>query len=194
MPETLPPTVPSKSVRPRATPYSVTEVPRMGMLSVAACAACRAGVAFAMIRSTPAETKPLAMVAQVAESFWAFWKSKVTFSPNCAVRASSKPWVAASRAACSTSWQMPTVYFWPSAAAEESAAEEAVEEAAVELEEPPQAVRAAAAPQTAAADRNERREILRMILLPQFYFRGNRTPHESQYSSGQSHRAAALHS
>ena len=26
MPETLPPTVPSKSVRPRATPYSVTEV------------------------------------------------------------------------------------------------------------------------------------------------------------------------
>ena len=192
----MPPTVPSKSVRPRATPYSVTEVPRMGMLSVAACAACRAGVAFAMIRSTPAETKPLAMVAQVAESFWAFWKSKVTFSPNCAVRASSKPWVAASKAACSTSWQMPTVYFWPSAAAE-AAAEDAgaAEEAAAEdAEEPPQAVRAAAAPQTAAADRNERREILRMILLPQFYFRGNRTPHESQYSSGLSHRAAALHS
>ena len=64
----------------------------------------------------------------------------------------------------------------------------------MELEEPPQAVRAAAAPQTAAADRNERREILRMILLPQFYFRGNRTPHESQYSSGLSHRATALHS
>ena len=67
-------------------------------------------------------------------------------------------------------------------------------EAAAELEAPPQAVKAAAAPQTAAADRNERREILRMILLPQFYFRGNRTPHESQYSSGLSHRATALHS
>ena len=38
----------------------------------------------------------------------------------------------------------------------------------------PQAVRAAAAPQTAAADRNERREILRMIdSLPQFKFRGS---------------------
>ena len=109
MPETLPPTVPSKSVRPSATPYSVTEVPRMGMLLVAACAACRAGVALAMIRSTPAETKPLAMVAQVAESFCAFWKSNFTLSPNASVRASSKPCVAASSAACSTNWQMPTV-------------------------------------------------------------------------------------
>ena len=78
----LPPTVPSKSVRPRATPYSVTEVPSTGMLSVADCAACRAGVALAMIRSTPEETKPLVMVAQVAESPCAFWKSKVTFSPK----------------------------------------------------------------------------------------------------------------
>ena len=46
------------------------------------------------------------------------------------------------------------------------AAEEAVEEAAAELEEPPQAVKAAAAPQTAAADRNERRVILRIIITP----------------------------
>ena len=47
----------------------------------------------------------------------------------------------------------------PEAAAEEAVLEAAAEEAAVELEEPPQAVRAAAAPQTAAAVRNERREI-----------------------------------
>ena len=156
----LPPTVPSKSVRPRATPYSVTEVPSTGMLLVADCAACRAGVALAMIRSTPEETKPLVMVAQVAESPCAFWKSKVTFSPKEAVRASSKPCVAASRAACCTNWQMPIVNFWPSAAAE-AAAEDAgaAEEAAAEdAEEPPQAVRAAAA-------RNERRVILRIMSI-----------------------------
>ena len=47
VPEMLPPTVPEKSVRPRATPYSVTEVPRTGISLVADCAACRAGVAFA---------------------------------------------------------------------------------------------------------------------------------------------------
>ena len=155
----LPPTVPSKSVRPRATPYSVTEVPSTGMLLVADCAACRAGVALAMIRSTPEETKPLVMVAQVAESPCAFWKSKVTFSPKEAVRASSKPCVAASRAACCTNWQMPIVNFWPSAAAE-AAAEDAgaAEEAAVLLEEPP--------PQAAkAAPRNERRVILRIMFL-----------------------------
>ena len=163
----LPPTVPSKSVRPRATPYSVTEVPSTGMLSVADCAACRAGVALAMIRSTPEETKPLVMVAQVAESPCAFWKSKVTFSPKEAVRASSKPCVAASRAACCTNWQMPIVNFWPSAAAE-AATEDAgtAEEAAAEdAEEPPQAVRAAAAPQAAAAARNERRVILRIMFI-----------------------------
>ena len=120
----------------------------------------------AMIKSTPEETKPLVMVAQVAESPCAFWKSKVTLSPKAAVRASSKPWVAASRAACCTSWQMPTVNFWPSAAAEtEAAVEEATEEAAAEeAEEPPQADRAAAAPQAAAAARNERRVILRILI------------------------------
>ncbi len=161
----LPPTVPSKSVRPRATPYSVTEVPSTGMLLVAACAACRAGVAFAMIRSTPEETKPLVMVAQVAESPCAFWKSKVTFSPKEAVRASSKPCVAASRAACCTNWQMPIVNFWPSAAAEAAAedAGAAEESAAEDAEEPPQAVRAAAAPDSGG--RNERREILRIMFI-----------------------------
>ncbi len=45
--------------------------------------------------------------AQLAESPCAFCKSKVTFSPKEAVRASLKPWVAASRASCCTSWQMP---------------------------------------------------------------------------------------
>ena len=166
----LPPTVPSKSVRPRATPYSVTEVPSTGMLSVADCAACRAGVALAMIRSTPEETKPLAMVAQVAESPCAFWKSKVTLSPKAAVRASSKPWVAASRAACCTSWQMPTVNFWPSAAAEtEAAVEEATEEAAAEeAEEPPQADRAAAEPARAQTLRKLRREISFFMVFSPF--------------------------
>ena len=47
---------------PRATPYSVMEVPRMGMVLVAVEAACRAEVPLAMIRSTPWETKLLAMV------------------------------------------------------------------------------------------------------------------------------------
>ena len=160
----LPPTVPEKFSRPRATPYSVTEVPRMGMVLVAACAACRAGVALAMMSATPEETKPLVMVAQVAESPCAFWKSKVTFSPKEAVRASSKPWVAASRAACCTSWQMPTVNFLsPDAAAAEAEATE--EEAAAVEEEPPQAESAAAAPQAAAAARKERRVILRIIMI-----------------------------
>ena len=109
MPETLPPTVPLKSSMPRATPYSVMEVPRMGMSAVAAWAACRAAVPLAMMRSTPAETKPLQMVAQVAESFWAFCTSNVTASPSWSVSASWKPWVAASSASCCTSWQMPMV-------------------------------------------------------------------------------------
>ena len=138
----------------------------MGIVLVAACAACRAGVAFAMIRATPEETKPLAMVAQVAESPCAFWKSKVTFSPKEAVSASSKPCVASSSAACCTSWQMPTVNFSPLEAAATDA-EAAVEDAAAEdaEEEPPQAERAAAAPQAAAAVRKERRVILRILMI-----------------------------
>ena len=72
VPETLPPTVPLKSLMPNATPYSVMEVPRIGMVAVAFCAACSAGVAFAMIRSTFLDTKLLTMVVQVAESFAAF--------------------------------------------------------------------------------------------------------------------------
>ena len=35
VPETLPPTVPEKLSIPSATPYSVTEVPRMGISAVA---------------------------------------------------------------------------------------------------------------------------------------------------------------
>ena len=49
-------------------PYSVTEVPRMGMSAVAAAAACRAGVAFAMIRSTLEATRSVTMGVQVAAS------------------------------------------------------------------------------------------------------------------------------
>ena len=69
----MPPTVPEKSVIPNATPYSVTEVPRIGISAVAVAAACNAEVAFAMIRSTFLDTKELAIVAQVAGSLAAFW-------------------------------------------------------------------------------------------------------------------------
>ena len=62
-----------------------------------------------MIRSTLLETKPLQMVAQVAESPAAFCSSKVTAVPSFSVSASRKPLVAASSAGCCTSWQMPTV-------------------------------------------------------------------------------------
>ena len=72
----------------------------------------------------------------------------------------------------------------PSAAVEAAAlpaAEDAVE-AAVELAEPPQAVRAAAAPQTAAAARNERRVILRIMITPSFFhLRGSRTPRRKAF-------------
>jgi hypothetical protein len=85
----------------------VTEVPRMGMVLVAVAAACRAGVALAMIRSTLLAAKPEQMVAQAAVSPAAFCRSKVTASPSFSFRASSKPWVAASSAGCCTSWQMP---------------------------------------------------------------------------------------
>ena len=57
---------------PSATPYSVTEVPKIGISAVAAEAACRAGVALARIRSTFSATKLLAMVEQVLESPAAF--------------------------------------------------------------------------------------------------------------------------
>lgn len=110
VPEMLPPTVPLKLSMPSATPYSVTAVPRIGMSFVAAAAACRAPVALARIRSTPLDTKPLQMVAQVALSPAAFCSSKVTLSaPSASVMASRKPLVAASSASCCTSWQMPTV-------------------------------------------------------------------------------------
>ena len=52
----------------RAEAKSVTEVPRMGMVSVAETAASRAGVALAMIRSYWLETKPVVITEQVAES------------------------------------------------------------------------------------------------------------------------------
>ncbi len=107
----FPPTVPLKSSSSRATPYSVTEVPRMGISLVAAAAACRAGVALARIRSTPLETKVLTMVAQVLESPWAFCSSNTTASsPSSSTMASLKPCVAASSASCCTSWQIPMVY------------------------------------------------------------------------------------
>ena len=110
VPETLPPTVPSNPSMPSATPYSVTEVPRMGMSAVPAAAACRALLPLAMIRSYPPDTKPLMMVEQVLESPWAFCSSKLTpSSPKASTRASLKPWVAASSASWGCCWQMPMV-------------------------------------------------------------------------------------
>ena len=44
----------------------------MGMSAVAAAAAWRAGVALAMMRSTPLDTKEVAMEAQAAGSLAAF--------------------------------------------------------------------------------------------------------------------------
>ena len=115
VPETLLPTVPLKSSMPRATPYSVMEVPRMGMVPVAAEAAWRAAVPLARIRSTPSETKEPQMVVQVAESPAAFCSFQMTFSaPSASSTASLKPWVAASSASCWTSWQMPMVKGWAS--------------------------------------------------------------------------------
>ncbi len=68
MPETLPPTVPEKSSMPRATPYSVMEVPRTGISEVALYAAWSAAVALARMRSYFLETKELTMVLHVALS------------------------------------------------------------------------------------------------------------------------------
>ena len=69
-----------------------------------------AAVPLAIIKSAPEATKALVIVAQVAVSFWAFCRSQVMFSsPSASLRASWKPWVAASSASCCTSWQMPIV-------------------------------------------------------------------------------------
>ena len=51
---------------------SASGMPRIGISPVEATPACTAGVALAMIRSTPAETKPFMMVLQVLESPEAF--------------------------------------------------------------------------------------------------------------------------
>ena len=48
-------------------------------------------------------------VAQLTLSPEAFCSLKETASPSASVRASLKPWVAASSAGCCTSWQIPTV-------------------------------------------------------------------------------------
>ena len=111
VPEMLPPTVPLKFWISSATPYSVTEVPRIGMSAVAACAACNAGVALAMIRSTSLATKSRTMGEQVAVSPPPISSRISTFSsPSSAFKASIKPSVAASRATWGVSWQIPTTY------------------------------------------------------------------------------------
>ena len=54
------------------------------------------------------------MVEQLVTSPPAFCTCTSTASPNSASRASTKPWVAASRAGCWASWQTPTVKVSPS--------------------------------------------------------------------------------
>ena len=87
----------------------MTEVPRIGTVLVAAAAACRAGVALAMIRSTLSARNPLTMVVQVWGSLEAFFTTTLTLSPRASFKASVKPWVAASSASCCTSCTTPTV-------------------------------------------------------------------------------------
>ena len=104
VPETLPPTVPLKSERPSAVPYSVIEVPKIGISEVALYAACNAAVAFAIIKSTFLETNAFAIVVHAVESPAAFCTSISTFSaPSNDFNASSKPCVAASSAKCCVS-------------------------------------------------------------------------------------------
>ena len=85
---------------PRATPYSVMEVPRMGMSPVAATAAWRAVVPLHRIRSTPWDTKLLMMVVQLAASPEAFCSWISTEVPSFSSRVSMKPRVASSSATC----------------------------------------------------------------------------------------------
>ena len=128
----LPPTVPSKSDSSRATPYSVTAVPRIGISLVPAAAACRDAVAFARIRSTLLDTNPLIIVEQVLESPCAFCSSNFTpSSPNSSTRASSKPLVAASSASCCTSWQIPILNTLSEAALSDALSSSAVSSAVV---------------------------------------------------------------
>ena len=90
VPEMLPPTVPLKLSIPRATPYSVMDVPSTGISSYFA-AAWRAGVALAIIRSTFLFTKVSTIVLQTWGSPLAFSERNVTLSPSSALRASIKP-------------------------------------------------------------------------------------------------------
>ena len=136
VPETLVPRVPEKFSMLKATPYSVTEVPRMGMSPVAVAAAWTAGVALAMIRSTFLETKEFAMVEQLAGSLAAFWRSYFQpSSPSLSFMASIKPWVAASSASWVTNWEMPTskTFFSPEVSEEPEAAVEAAEVVKIDM-------------------------------------------------------------
>ena len=63
------------------------EVPRIGISIVADAAACKAGVAFAIIKSTLFDTNALIIVAQVPESPCPFCKSNSTRSPNFSTNA-----------------------------------------------------------------------------------------------------------
>ena len=92
----------------KATPYSVTDVPKIGIDKVELAHACKAGVALAMMRSTFLFTKELAIVTHVAASAAASCTSKTTLSlPKPSSTAALKPSVAESRAGWATNWQIP---------------------------------------------------------------------------------------
>lgn len=78
----------------------------MGMSLVAAATAWAAGVAMAKMRSSPSPTSFEAMVAQALWSLLAFCWSMVYLMPE-ASRASTKPSLAASSAACCVSCRTP---------------------------------------------------------------------------------------
>ena len=79
------------------------DVATTGIEFVAVCAACKAGVALAIIKSTLSDTNVFAIVAQVGISPDAFSIVTFTLSPNFSTRAALKPSVAASSAGCCTS-------------------------------------------------------------------------------------------
>ena len=90
-------------------------VPTMGISFVALATDCAEGVAMAQIRSTLLLTNRLAMFCRLDWSAWAFCRSKVIFFPSVKpflANPSTKPLLAASSAACSTSCTIPTLNFF----------------------------------------------------------------------------------
>ena len=108
VPEMLPPTVPEKSVRPRATPYSVTEVQNGDLIGGRLCSLqSGGGVCHDEVNAGGNE----AVGDGGAGSGVTLCVLEVELHVVAELCGQSvlKPCVAASRAACCTSWQMPMV-------------------------------------------------------------------------------------